>query len=160
MRLLVTLLLACSGLTPDTAWAEGLPEQHLDVVESVYLEYCGGCHGNQGVSAPEIIPTIRGMSGQFLCTEEGRSYMVRLPNLALSPLDDEMLAALMNFVAFDMGGGDKSVYPLYSAEEVGALRKTPLITGSLLEYRKKIVDDLVTNCNGSNNLYEYGGLIK
>ena len=59
---------------------------HLTRPQSDYLERCGGCHGIEGVSAEQLVPTLRGRAGYFLCTKSGREYLVRLPSVATSPL--------------------------------------------------------------------------
>ena len=81
-------------------------------VRVFYLERCGGCHGLQGVSAPREIPSLRGVAGRFLCTKAGREYVVRLPSIALAPLNDEVLAQLVNFVMFDMEARMQSDTPV------------------------------------------------
>ena len=66
---------------PAMAWAApGLPE--LTTPQSDYVEHCSGCHGMQGDSAPAEIPVLRDRIGYFLCTQEGREYLIRLPNVA------------------------------------------------------------------------------
>ena len=60
----------------------------LNDVQSIYLQHCGGCHGVQGISAPREVPDLRGQVGSFLCTADGRAYLVRLPNVALAPVSD------------------------------------------------------------------------
>tara|TARA_A100001391_G_scaffold7621_8_gene5045 strand:- start:66860 stop:67336 length:477 start_codon:yes stop_codon:yes gene_type:complete len=96
--------------------------------QSEYTEGCGGCHGLLGVAADESIPRLRDKVGTFLCTQEGREYLIRLPNIAFAAMDDEALADLMNFVVFGLGGESlprgEGVRP-YNADEVGLLRKTP-----------------------------------
>ena len=47
-----------------------------------YMEYCGGCHGLEGYSAGNRIPTLRGRAGYFLCNSRGRDYAARLPKRA------------------------------------------------------------------------------
>jgi cytochrome c553 len=46
----------------------------LTAPESDYVEYCSGCHGMQGNSAPAEIPVLRDRVGYFMCTKEGRDY--------------------------------------------------------------------------------------
>jgi mono/diheme cytochrome c family protein len=123
---------------------------------SLYLERCGGCHGIQGVSAPELVPTLRGQAGHFLCTREGREYLVRLPSVASTPVDDEALAALVNFVAFDLGAGDAR-YPRFTAAEVRALRKRPLTDETLTAHRRDVVEKVTRECGAPPGLRTYVG---
>jgi len=57
-----------------------------------YYEGCGGCHGLDGISARREIPVLRDSVGAFLCSAEGRRYIVRLPNVAFANMDDRTLA--------------------------------------------------------------------
>jgi hypothetical protein len=128
----------------------------LTDVQDLYLERCGGCHGLQGVSAPREVPTLRGQAGYFLCTPRGRGYLVRLPSLATAPIDDALLAALVNFVAFDLGGGEAR-YPRYTAAEVAQLRSKPLTEESLSRYRSETVEELIAHCGAPRALRAYAG---
>jgi hypothetical protein len=94
----------------------------------LYLLRCGGCHGIQGVSVPKSIPTLRGRAGVFLCSPAARDFMLRLPNIQMSLIrDDADLAAVMNFVAFDLGGASTPPgAPPFTALEVAKTRGRPL----------------------------------
>jgi hypothetical protein len=136
----------------DVASGALLPE-----VQVTYLERCGGCHGIQGHSAPREVPRLQGQVSSFLCLPEGRGYLVRLPSVALSPLPDDELAALMNFVVFDLGAvpADRARFPPYTAAEVGTLRKQPLNAVSLAGYRAAIVARLIQQCGAPSTLRDY-----
>jgi cytochrome c553 len=138
------------------ATAADAPTQ-LTEVQSIYLERCGGCHGIQGRSAPQQVPSLRDQVQFFLCLPESRAYLVRLPSVASSPLSDDALADLMNFVVFDLGSGsrDRNVYVPYTAEEVGKLRKQPLNSVSLARYREALVTRLIDRCGAPRSLLEY-----
>jgi len=114
---------------PDSANASG--EGLLTHAQSAYLESCGGCHGLQGVSARDIVPDLRDRVGYWMCTTEGREYIVKLPNVAFADRSDQELADLLNFVVFGLGGPSvqKGAKP-YTADEVRALRTgtSPMIT--------------------------------
>ena len=129
----------------------------LPEVQVTYLERCGGCHGIQGHSAPGEVPRLQGQVSSFLCLPEGRDYLVRLPSVALSPLPDDELASLMNFVVFDLGAvpADRARFPPYTAAEVGALRKQPLNEVALVGYRAAIVKRLIRQCGAPSSLRDY-----
>jgi hypothetical protein len=129
----------------------------LPEVQVTYLERCGGCHGIQGHSAASLVPRLQGQVGSFLCLPEGRSYLIRLPSVALSPLSDGELASLMNFVVFDLGGvpGDRARFPPYTAAEVGTLRKQPLNEVALVGYRAAVVTRLIQQCGAPSTLRDY-----
>src|ERR1700712_142950 len=81
-----------------------LPARALSVGQVQYSQNCGGCHGLMGLSASESIPVLSDHVGTFLCTQEGRDYIVRLPNVAFANMNDEELASAMNFMVFGLGG--------------------------------------------------------
>jgi hypothetical protein len=149
--LVAALLLFASALS---AWAApALPElttlPELTGPQSDYVEHCSGCHGMQGNSAPAEIPVLRDRVGYFMCSPEGRDYLIRLPNVAYSAIgDNQELADMMNFVVFGLGGASapKGAKPFTSAE-VARLRGRALATQSLIAARATIVDRLVGTCS-------------
>lgn len=151
------LLLHIGGV--DGAQNDPLPNgiTRFNEVQSLYMQHCGGCHGVHGVSAPREVPDLRGQVGSFLCSAEGRAYLVRLPNIALAPVDDQMLADMMNFVVFDLGGPSPAVTnaPAYTAAEVAQLRKQPLTDTGLSAYRARIVKTLIERCGAPASLNTY-----
>jgi len=124
----------------------GLPE--LTVAQSDYVEHCSGCHGMQGNSAPAEIPVLRDRVGYFMCTSEGREYLIRLPNVAYSAIsDNQELADMMNFVVFGLGGNSapRGTKP-FTATEVARLRTRALATQSLIAARSEVVGKMVGRC--------------
>ena len=68
-----------------------------------------------------------------------------------------MLADMMNFIVFDLGG-PRSVAaqaPAYTAAEVAQLRKRPLTDTGLAEYRNRIVKTLIERCGAPTSLNTY-----
>jgi hypothetical protein len=123
------------------------PAPILGSVQSDYVANCGGCHGIQGNSFPAHVPQLRGRIGYFLCTAESRAYLLRLPNVALNSLDDERLAAVMNFVVFDLGGpSSNTASSRFTSEEVARQRKRPLTGASLIRTRATIVQQIEQRC--------------
>jgi len=132
--------------------APALPEQtilpELTGPQSDYVEHCSGCHGMQGNSAPAEIPVLRDRVGYFMCTKEGREYLIRLPNVAYSAItDNQELADMMNFVVFGLGGNSapKDAKP-FAAAEVAKLRTRALATQSLIAARAEVVDGMFGHC--------------
>jgi len=124
----------------------GLPE--LTVAQSDYVEHCSGCHGMQGNSAPAQIPVLRDRVGYFMCTREGREYLICLPNVAYSAIsDNQELADMMNFVVFGLGGNSapRGARP-FTAREVAQLRKEALATQSLIAIRAEVVGNMLGRC--------------
>jgi hypothetical protein len=130
------------------AAAQGAPAPELTTPESDYVEHCSGCHGMQGNSAPAEIPVLRDRVGYFLCTRDGREYLIRLPNVAYSAIsDNQELADMMNFVVFGLGGASapKGAKP-FTAAEVKRLRAKALGTQSLVAARAQVVDKMIAGC--------------
>lgn len=134
-------------LSMGSAQAEP-PLPKLTTPESDYVEYCSGCHGMQGNSAPAEVPVLRDRVGYFMCTKAGRDYLIRLPNVAYSAIsDNQQLADMMNFVVFGLGGrsAPKRARP-FSAGEVRRLRTQALGTQSLIAARAQVVSNLIRKC--------------
>ncbi|HLW25604.1 MAG TPA: hypothetical protein VKT22_14715 [Steroidobacteraceae bacterium] len=109
---------------PDVvARAAGLKLKPMARAARLYALNCQGCHGEAGVSVPEI-PRLAGRVGYFARLAEGRRYLVQLPNVALNPSSDADIAEILNFVllTFSRAQLPADFHP-YRAAEVGALRR-------------------------------------
>jgi cytochrome c553 len=159
LRRLLSLFAASLTAASAQLWAEPAVT-HLSASQSTYLQRCGGCHGIQGVSNPTVVPTLRGQVGQFLCTQAGRGYLLRLPSIATSPLSDQQAADLMNFVVFSLGGAQPDAVraPRFGSREVHELRRKPLNEVALVKYRSAVVEALIQRCGASPALRSYGGV--
>jgi hypothetical protein len=91
-----------------------------------YMLQCQGCHREDGSGAPGAVPDLRGSLRRFLAVPGGREYLVRVPGVAQSPLSDQRLAALLDWMieAFDPAGPEGAAPP-YRAAEVARLRARP-----------------------------------
>lgn len=143
-----------------SASARGYPANasHLSAVQVAYLTSCGGCHGVEGVSAPKVVPTLKALTGSFLCTRQGRQFIVRLPDVALSSLSSRMLTKVMNWVVFDLGApvpAGREAHP-YTVAEVTRLRREPLTQTGLTPYREQVVAHLKAHCAVPAGLSVYG----
>jgi mono/diheme cytochrome c family protein len=67
---------------------------------SVAIEYrlhCSGCHGAEGHGLPANgIPDLA-EAGRWADTPAGRAYLVQVPGISASTMDDAMAARLLNF---------------------------------------------------------------
>ena len=62
-----------------------------------YILHCEGCHGADGVGGvPEKVPPLRDAIGHFPKVSGGRDFLIQVPGVAQSPLDDAEVAALMS----------------------------------------------------------------
>jgi Cytochrome c len=155
--------LAWCGLMGAAAAGAAVPAgnhvRSLTPVEVAYLTSCGGCHGVDGTSAPQAVPTLRHLTGRFLCTREGRQFIVRIPDVALSTLSDRMLTRVMNWVVFDLGApaaAGREGRP-YTVAEVARLRREPLTQTGLTPYRERVVARIEARCAAAAGLGVYGG---
>ncbi len=129
----------------------------LSPAQTQFVLRCGGCHGTLGISPPKSVPSLRGVAGWFLCTPEGREYVIRLPNVARAQFDDATLAQVMNFVTFDLGEQSAPKGALrFTTTEVAAIRARPLNAIPLNEFRQKVVSGLVKRCHAPPSMLEYG----
>jgi mono/diheme cytochrome c family protein len=88
-----------------------------------YALHCSGCHHLDGAGVPGVVPPLTGL-GPLLATPAGRAYLVRVPGVAQSALDDARLAALLDWISRELSHVEPS--PRFAADEVHALREQPL----------------------------------
>jgi hypothetical protein len=124
---------ALLGVFLLTAVARAASGPELDWV----LE-CQGCHRRDGSGTPPSVPAIRDSVAGFLHVPGGREYIVQVPGVAQAPLDDEQLAAVVNWMLtrFDASAIPAGFAP-YTAAEVAKLRVTPLVDPETV--RRKLV---------------------
>jgi hypothetical protein len=93
-----------------------------------YALNCQGCHLADGSGTGDLVPPLRGSIGRLVGVPEGRAYVIRLPNVASTALDDRETAALLNWVVRQFGKGDlPEDFAPFTAAEVAARRRAPLV---------------------------------
>ncbi|MBS4074020.1 hypothetical protein KGY14_02315 [Ameyamaea chiangmaiensis] len=154
------VLLAASAFHAARAEAPRPTLPVLTHAPANYLLGCGGCHGIGGMSRQGTVPDLRGQAGYFLCTDSGRRYVLRLPNVAFANLTTPQLTELMNYVMFTLGAGSapKGARPFTEAE-VEAARHEPFGAVSLQAYRADVVRDVTTACPQAAALTDYGAAL-
>lgn len=153
------ITLVALGATPRPLAVQSATR--LPAAQVAYLTSCGGCHGIEGQSAPGAVPTLRDLTGSFLCTRQGRDFIIRLPDVALTPLSDRELTEVMNFVVFDLGApvaGGGEARP-YTVAEIARLRRHPLTDTGLTAYRNRVVAGLATRCSVPQGLKVYAAQV-
>jgi mono/diheme cytochrome c family protein len=108
------------GNAPSTA-ATTSPRSH-------YVLHCAGCHRVDGAGAPEkYVPDLRQL-GAFLRVDGGRAFVVQVPGVMGSGLDDRQVADVMNWVLNTLAraSAPEAAAP-FTAEEVGRARAQPLV---------------------------------
>ena len=99
-----------------------------DQVQVDYMLNCQGCHLPGGEGMPlRGVPRATDHLGKFLHVKGGREFLIQVPGAALSDLDDERLANVVNWmlVNFSKEQLPRDFKP-YSASEVNALRANAL----------------------------------
>lgn len=103
-----------------------------------YLLYCRGCHLADGTSVPPEVPTLVNEVGKLLSVPGGREYIVRVPGVSQADLDDEDLAAVLNWVLREFNSATLPPdFQPYSAEYVRNARKKVL--ADPLRYRAELL---------------------
>jgi mono/diheme cytochrome c family protein len=89
--------------------------------------HCQGCHLDDGRETPGTIPALLGV-GRFLSVEGGREFLVQVPGVSLSVIDDQDLAELVNWMLYRFSPeGIPADFEPYTAEEVARYRRSPLV---------------------------------
>jgi mono/diheme cytochrome c family protein len=93
-----------------------------------YVLHCAGCHGMDGAGIPErYVPGLRRV-GDFLRVPGGRGFVIKVPGVMGSGLDDAQVAALTNWmlatIAKDSVPQDHAPY---DGAEVARARAAPLV---------------------------------
>lgn len=92
-----------------------------------YILHCQGCHLVDGRETPGKIPALVGV-GRFLSVEGGREFLVQVPGVSLSVIDDQELAELLNWMLYRFSPGEiPADFEPYTAEEVARHRQSPLV---------------------------------
>jgi mono/diheme cytochrome c family protein len=93
-----------------------------------YMLQCQGCHRADGSGSPGAVPDLRGSLARFPAVAGGREYLVRVPGAALSPLSDQRLAALLDWMLREFGPAEAAAgLAPYRAEEVARWRAQPYL---------------------------------
>ena len=91
-----------------------------------YQLQCMGCHTADGSGQPGRVPSVRGSLGQLAVTPEGRNFLIRVPGVAQSPLDDADTAAVLNWMIDELSDPRPARFDRFTAEEVARWRRQPL----------------------------------
>jgi hypothetical protein len=88
---------------------------------------CKGCHGFAGQGTSGHVPRLRGFVGLYTHLPEGRDYLLRVPGVARAQLNDDRLAAVLNWMIEAYGRGTAATgFAPFTPEEVAAARRRPL----------------------------------
>ena len=111
--------------------------QATDDAQARYLLHCRGCHLADGTGLPPEVPTLVDEIGRLVATPVGREYVVRVPGVSQSALDDVGLAVVLNWIleTFNAETLPANFQP-YSANEIAEARRKVL--ADPLKYRRTL----------------------
>ena len=99
--------------------------------EVAYALQCAGCHRFDGSGLPPDVPTLIDEPGRIEALPGGRDYLIRIPGVAQAALDDEHLAAVLNYMLITFSANSLAAdFRPYDADEIaryrGQVLKDPL----------------------------------
>ena len=91
-----------------------------------YMLHCQGCHLPATEGMEGKVPPMKEFVGWFLHSQEGREFLIRVPGVSQSALDDAELAELINWILLTHSRGQlPEDFRPFSADEVGQLCGNP-----------------------------------
>ena len=126
---------------------------------TTFAANCAVCHGAKGAGTPSLAPPVTSYPARYAATEDGRQQLAmtvlngmfggidvdkkhfdfKMPDFM--HLDDATLAAVLNFVVFDLGQPAEDTKPL-TAEVIAAARTHPVDGAAVREHRAKLLATL------------------
>ncbi len=93
-----------------------------------YLLHCTGCHQADGRGAPSSdVPDMRGLIGHMAHDPEGRAYLVKVPGVSNSALNNADTARLLNWMLQSFSAATLPAdFAPFTETEVKRLRAAPL----------------------------------
>jgi len=95
---------------------------------ALYVLHCAGCHGQDGSgSASARVPDMRQV-GHFLRVPGGREFLIQVPGVMGSGLDDAQVAQVSNWVLATLAADSIPIpHRPYEEAEVARLRRQALV---------------------------------
>jgi mono/diheme cytochrome c family protein len=143
------------GFIPPELAADPAKPRYPDGA-ATFQANCAVCHGAKGLGQPSLAPPLASYPARYASIAEGRRqlaltvlngmfggidvdakhYDFKMPDF--SQLDDAALAAVLNFVVFDVAGAAEDIKPL-AAEDIAAERGHPQEGSAVREHRAKVL---------------------
>lgn len=100
---------------------------HAESAAALYTLNCWGCHSSRAEGIPGTVPRLARSMGYFTRIPEGRAYLVQVPGVANSPLDDAQTAMVLNWMLETFSRAELAAdFKPYTAAEVKKYRAHPL----------------------------------
>ena len=155
-------LLVLAGVTVLTclAWSVSLAEDGVSNAaaagKSLFVDNCAVCHAVAGTGTPSLAPPLTHYPAQYATTDEGRRQLAmtvlygmfgdvevdqkhfnfKMPDF--SAWDDANLAAVLNFVVFDLAKAPLQTPPL-EAKDIAQERSHAADGQAVREHRQAVV---------------------
>jgi hypothetical protein len=114
-----------------------------------YQLHCMGCHLADGSGEADRVPSVRATLVPFSMFANGRDYVLRVPGVAQSPLDDADVAAVLNWMARNLSDTPVPTgFRDYDAREVQTVRARPLVQVKAL--RRELIERM-GRCSAPGN---------
>ena len=93
-----------------------------------YLLYCRGCHLINGTGVPPEVPTLVNDLGKLVAVPGGREYIIRVPGVSQTAMNNDDLAAVLNWVLSEFNADTTpDNFEPYTGEEVAEARQKVLV---------------------------------
>lgn len=94
----------------------------------LYTLNCWGCHSPHAQGIPGSVPRLAHSMGYFLNLPEGRAYLVEVPGAANSPLNDQQVADVLNWMLETFSKNELPTdFKPYTVEDIRTYRPHPLL---------------------------------
>jgi mono/diheme cytochrome c family protein len=150
----VTAALLCTAPRLCLA-ADPVPSRYPEGA-ATFQANCAVCHGAKGAGQPSLAPPLLSYPARYAANADGRRqlamtvlngmfggieveqkhYDFKMPDF--THLDDATVAAVLNFVVFDLGHGPDGTKPL-TAEEIAAERSHPMDGAAVRAHRASVL---------------------
>ncbi|MDO5090785.1 MAG: cytochrome c [Cardiobacteriaceae bacterium] len=110
--------------------------------ESLYKIHCQGCHLPDGSGFEKRhVPNMKDRVGRFLLVPEGRAYLLQVPGAAGTPISDEELMLVTNWILWTFSRAQLPAdYQPYTLAEVRELRMMP--RDDINARRERLLEDI------------------
>ncbi len=157
-RAVMTTALGASALVASSLPARAAEPVAVRYPEggTVFQANCSVCHGAKGAGTPSLAPPVTSYPARYATTDEGRKQLAmtvlngmfggieveqkhfdfKMPDF--TRLDDATLAAVLNYVVFDLAHAAEGTKPL-TAAEIAAERSHPVDGATVREHRAKLL---------------------
>ena len=108
---------------------------------------CQGCHKANGGGIEGSVPDLRTFGKLLLAVPEGRQFYVSVPGSANSPLTDQELAEVLNFIVSDIlddAEDQADSLSRFTGDEIARYRSLKI--PDVLERRKELVKSVSMGC--------------